>query len=65
MLDKIASKIVHKRERRQSIEEKEVKHFVKQRLVDSISKNPQCFLESPAQKEEVLPSHQLQDYAYE
>ena len=33
--------------------------------VENISKNPQSFLEiSPVQKE-VLPSHKLQDHAYE
>ena len=33
--------------------------------VENISKNPLSFLEiSPVQKE-VLPSHKLQDYAYE
>ena len=35
------------------------------KTVENISKNLQCFLEiRPAQKE-VLPSHKLQDHAYE
>ena len=34
------------------------------KLVESISKNPQSFLEISPMKKEVLPSHKLQDHVY-
>ena len=33
--------------------------------VENISKNPQSFLEIRPVQKEVLPSHKLQDHAYE
>ena len=44
---------------------KRSKTLVEIKLVKNISKNPQSFLDiSPVQKE-ILPSHKLQDHAYE
>ena len=59
MLDEIASKTVHKDE------DILVKTLNEVEPVKKTSKNLQIFLEiSPVQKE-VLPSHKLQDHAYE
>ena len=63
MLDKIASKIVHKdknvvNRRERSITLSEVKS------VKNISKNLQCFVEISPEQREVLFSYKLQDHAY-
>ena len=63
MLDKIASKIVHKdknvvNRRERSITLSEVKS------VKNISKNLQCLVEISPEKREVLFSYKLQDHAY-
>ena len=45
---------------------KRSKTLLQVKPVKNISKNSQRFLEmSPIQKKEVLPSHKLQDHAYE
>ena len=63
MLNEIKSKTVHKDE---LIDRgKKSKTMSEVKPVENISKNPQSFLDiSPVQKE-VLPSHKLQNHAYE
>ena len=65
MLDEIASKTVYReKEDYLSIKKRNAK-LNKVELVENINKNSQSFLEiSPSQKE-VLPSHKLQNHAYQ
>ena len=65
MLDEIASKTVYReKEDYLSIKKRNTK-LNKVELVENINKNSQSFLEiSPSQKE-VLPSHKLQNHAYQ
>ena len=60
MLDTIESKTMHKDE-----EGKKCKTLTEVKPVENISKNLQSCLEISPEQKEVLPSHKLQDHAYE
>ena len=63
MLDEIESKTMHKD--KSDWQRKGSKTLSEVKPVENVSKNQQSFLEvSPGQKE-VVPSHKLQDHAYE
>ena len=64
MLDEIESKTVHKAEK--VIDRgKRSKTLSEVKPVKNISKNLQSFQEISSVQKEVLPSHKLQDHAYE
>ena len=64
MLDEIESKTVHKDE--EVIDRgKRSKTLSEVKPVENISKNLESFLEISLVQKEVLPSHKLQDHAYE
>ena len=64
MLDEIAPKTVYREKDYLSIKKRNTK-LNNVELVENINKNSQSFLEiSPSQKE-VLPSHKLQNHAYQ
>ena len=64
MLDKIESKTVHNDEEGDQ-ERKKNKTLSELTQVKNKSKNLLSFLEISPLKKEVLPSHKLQDHAYE
>ena len=64
MLDEIESKTVHKVEVSNQ-QRKKSKTLSVLKLVENTSKNSYNFLEINALQKEVLPSHKLQNHAYE